>query len=608
MGMLKPYRAALVVALLTPSAALAGYGRSAVFPGDRDAIGFGTLTPGSSYTFEAWVQFDGFSTEYSTIFEIVDPNTRFSALYVGYVVDRWVVSLNDVNPGEGTNCTTDGIPAICVVSTARLTRPYHVAVVVTPTNVSFYLDGALQGTLNGTPQGAGNDWVIGADMDTTTSLNSDELNGQLDEVRLWTGARDAGDIACTMNWQLSGSEAGLYAYWPMEEAAGAQTAPDATGHGHSGVIVGDTTFQAGPFALTPSDGDDIGCLDSDGDGFSRDDGDCLEGNPAVHPGAGEAADGIDGDCDGIVDEGTSNADDDGDGYTEAGGDCDDGDAAIHPGEAELPDGADQDCDSVTDEGTSRYDDDGDGVTEDGGDCNDGSALVHPGAPELIGNGVDDDCDGDVDPGGLDPDGDGYTQVAGDCSPSDAAVYPGAPEVANGGDDDCDGLIDEDTTVSDDDGDGFAEIAGDCDDGDATVGIDAPEVANGVDDDCDGAVDEGTSRVDDDGDGVTEEGGDCDDSDPAVVSECGDPPAVDADGDGVPEADDCDDANGWVGPGFLEDCDGVDNNCEGTIDEGCGDDVVVDTDAAPDGKGCGCDAGAAGGAWLAAIALLALRRR
>lgn len=53
-----------------------------------------------------------------------------------------------------------------------------------------------------------------------------------------------------------------------------------------------------------------------------------------------------------------------------------------------------------------------------------------------------------------------------------------------------------------------------------------------------------------------------------------PQTTDADGDGVTPGDgDCDDANAEVYPGVTESCDGVDNNCNGFVDEG-----LADTDA------------------------------
>ena len=108
-----------------------------------------------------------------------------------------------------------------------------------------------------------------------------------------------------------------------------------------------------------------------------------------------------------------------------------------------------------------HDDDGDGYT-DQVDCDDGDPGVHPGADELC-NGIDDDCDGEVD-GAMaagasdwfrDQDGDGvgasdsvlrrceaptgYVADGGDCDEADATVYPGAPEVCDDGRiNDCDG--------------------------------------------------------------------------------------------------------------------------------------------------------------------------
>lgn len=41
---------------------------------------------------------------------------------------------------------------------------------------------------------------------------------------------------------------------------------------------------------------------------------------------------------------------------------------------------------------------------------------------------------------------------------------------------------------------------------------------------------------------------------------------DADGDGVVAALDCDDANAKIYPGAIEVCDGIDNNCSGTVDD------------------------------------------
>ncbi|MCK6528999.1 choice-of-anchor D domain-containing protein [Myxococcota bacterium] len=279
--------------------------------------------------------------------------------------------------------------------------------------------------------------------------------------------------------------------------------------------------------------------DDDGDGQSELGGDCNDGDASTSTGAEEIADGRDNDCDGDVDEGTENDDGDNDGYTGAGGDCDDADANVHPGMPEdggtgtnQGDGLDNDCDGYVDEGTTAFDDDGDGYCEEGpvcvggadpGDCNDADPAVYPSAPETA-DGKDNDCDGIVDDGspGVDDDHDGYSELGGDCDDGDNDTYPGAPELPDGIDQDCDGIVDEGTTAYDDDGDGFAEAGGDCNDGDATIYPNADEdggtgtdEGDGRDNDCDGIIDERTLDYDDDEDGVTESAGDCNDYDPDI---------------------------------------------------------------------------------------------
>ena len=178
--------------------------------------------------------------------------------------------------------------------------------------------------------------------------------------------------------------------------------------------------------------------DLDTDGYSICDGDCDDGQGLVYPGAIERCNGADDDCDGVVPE--DEADVDGDGYWACDDDCDDGDAAIHPGAAEVYDGADNDCDGSVDEGT-QTDDDGDGISEIDGDCDDGNDRIRPGMPELC-DGLDNDCDGVVPAVEVDGDGDGLHLCEGDCDDADPLVNPWAVEVAgNGVDEDCDGVAD-----------------------------------------------------------------------------------------------------------------------------------------------------------------------
>lgn len=81
--------------------------------------------------------------------------------------------------------------------------------------------------------------------------------------------------------------------------------------------------------------------------------DCAEGDPRIPRAEDPDPNGVDEDCDGIVDEGTVAYDDDGDGLSELEGDCDDTDSGVRPGRPERPDCRDQDCDGLVDEDVVR---------------------------------------------------------------------------------------------------------------------------------------------------------------------------------------------------------------------------------------------------------------
>jgi len=389
-----------------------------------------------------------------------------------------------------------------------------------------------------------------------------------------------------------------------------------------------------------SDGDDPP-IDADADGHTAD-VDCDDGNPNINPSATEFCDGVDNNCDGQIDEGLMRAyfldlDDDGFGDESTGleacsrptdrigrgGDCDDTDPQVHPDADEFCNGIDDNCDGEVD-GDDALDpnqwfldadrdafgnpdvmvdacDMPEGHVGNGLDCDDFDPLSSPFGLEYC-DGKDNDCNGIIDDDTAadapewfrDFDGDGFgspatvitscvlpggfVSNADDCADGNGLVHPDAEEFCNSIDDNCDGAVDEgfalDTYYRDADGDtygdlsapivscmplaGFSVVGGDCDDDEYWANPGMVELCDEIDNDCDGVVDEElvfTDFVPDtDGDGFG-------DADGPVGTYCLPPPGH------VIDTSDCDDSNPWVHPMAVESCNGLDDNCDGIIDEG-----------------------------------------
>jgi hypothetical protein len=91
-----------------------------------------------------------------------------------------------------------------------------------------------------------------------------------------------------------------------------------------------------------------------------------------------------------------NIDNDNDGYSENLGDCDDSNTSISPNITEILDGIDNNCDGIVDNLPTLVDNDGDGLTEEQGDCDDNNPNVNPNATEIVNDGIDNNCDGIIE--------------------------------------------------------------------------------------------------------------------------------------------------------------------------------------------------------------------
>lgn len=194
-------------------------------------------------------------------------------------------------------------------------------------------------------------------------------------------------------------------------------------------------------------------------------------------------------------------------------DCAPLDPTVFPGATEIEDGKDNDCDGVIDGGNPDSDSDGDGIVDTADNC------------PTVANGNQQNFDADALGDACDPDDDNDSFAdTNDCDPLNESIFPGAVEVPGDGiDNNCDGEIDETTTLVDSDGDTIADNIDNC-----------PSIAN-------------TDQANFDQD---EQGDVCD---------------TDDDNDGSPDDADCAPNDPQSFPGAIEVVDNVDNNCDGIVD-------------------------------------------
>jgi gliding motility-associated-like protein len=304
----------------------------------------------------------------------------------------------------------------------------------------------------------------------------------------------------------------------------------------------------------------LGCTDATACNY---DANATDDNGSCILPVAEVCNQLDDNCDGFVDNGLVFVDyyldQDGDGFG-AGAAIN---ACANPGAGYTTDNSD--CDDAA---ILYLDQDGDGF---GGstivacgvynaeDCDDTNPQINPSITEIC-NLIDDNCDGQIDEGVqtvyyADVDGDGY----GDLNHLVMACVQPVGFVLNALD--CnDNLL----TYLDVDQDGYgvgnpiACGAGnntDCNDINANMNPGVIEVCNGIDDNCSGVADEGlltTFYQDLDADAYGDPNN--------MIAACTQPAGF------VLNNLDCNDVANWANPDGVEVCNGIDDNCNGAIDE------------------------------------------
>ena len=193
-----------------------------------NAMGSSSFFPDActNFTIEAWIKPTAYQTDgsvYSPVFSVTPSNKS------GY--SRYIFGLRQrkLSLFQATVTSGDRFPVSS--SDIALDTWTHVAVTHTGSEVKFYINGALDATLTGSflppvTEYSNSHLTIGGYY-SVESLNGNNnygtarvFQGSLADVRVWTKARTAEEIAADYQKRLRGDEDGLLLYAPFDDANG----------------------------------------------------------------------------------------------------------------------------------------------------------------------------------------------------------------------------------------------------------------------------------------------------------------------------------------------------------------------------------------------------
>ena len=226
--------------LLFSSAALAVDGDSVLrFDGATAHAALPTMNPDFSQglTIEAWVRYDAFNS-WSRILDAGNGASSDNIIFAnsGTTSD---LALSSVRGSTSTDLVARGA--------LEIGKWLHLCATIDASGTGrIYKNGVLvaSGAVQLPNRIQRNNNYIGKSNWTNDSF----LGGQMGELRLWTYARSAEQIAGAMQRRLAGDEAGLFVYYRFDDVAGA-VVRDASGNGRHARLNGEASWVRGGLAL-----------------------------------------------------------------------------------------------------------------------------------------------------------------------------------------------------------------------------------------------------------------------------------------------------------------------------------------------------------------------
>jgi len=169
--------------------------------------------------------------------------------------EYWRLEINGAGAGAGQigfDIATDaGILDFGSNSTINDGNWHHIAATYDNGTVNIYIDGVLDATTTkGTKFGTGATRYgflgVGSEAPSYDGAKGPNryFNGDLDEVRVWSVARNISQIQSYKDQCLSGSEANLAAYYKMEDGSGSSLLTDHSNNSNDGTLINMNTTTA----------------------------------------------------------------------------------------------------------------------------------------------------------------------------------------------------------------------------------------------------------------------------------------------------------------------------------------------------------------------------
>lgn len=195
---------------------------------DDEHVQFGNIGSHAEYTAEAWInprRISGDGDHASHGFTIFGCSNDYSLWLLHRDGEIKAFAYED---GTSDYTETDG-------AGIETNTFGHVALTAVRNGTAqIYVNGVLLETFNA---GSDNSWGNLA-LGVLRAGRGIGMDGIIMEARLWDHVRSAEEIQGLMDTRLSGDEAGLLGYWPMNEGAGFDTVHDLSGNDHDGSING----------------------------------------------------------------------------------------------------------------------------------------------------------------------------------------------------------------------------------------------------------------------------------------------------------------------------------------------------------------------------------